>query len=75
MVGFSAKEAIYKCMHPFGNHGLGFGDVELEILSARNTIAVHPGPKLAGRVSGSAIFECGFGVANGYIQTAAVLRG
>lgn len=75
MVTFSAKEAIYKCLHPRGNAGLEFGDVELKITAAMSTIVVHPGPELARRVPEGASLECGFFVKSGFIQTAAVLKG
>ncbi len=75
MVAFSAKEAIYKCLHPLGSAGLGFGDVELELSAGTPTITVRPGPELARRVPEGATLECGFGVENGFIQTAAVLKG
>lgn len=75
MVAFSAKEAIYKCLHPLGNAGLRFCDVELRISPGVPTIAANPGPELARRIPDGSRLECGYGVANGFIQTAAVLRG
>lgn len=74
MIAFSVKEAIYKCLHPVGNAGLGFRDVELEISSGTPGIVVRPGPGLARRMPKGATLECGFAFKSGLIHTAAVLR-
>jgi 4'-phosphopantetheinyl transferase EntD len=74
MIAFCVKEAIYKCLYPVGNVGLGFADVEVILPAATPAVEVRPGSQMLRRIPRGAQLECGFSLVGRFVRAAAVLR-
>lgn len=54
---FSIKEAVYKAMHPIGNHGLGFQAMQIRRLESTGKVHMQALEELQERLQGHALPE------------------